>query len=131
MSKKFEYKYSAPTEQERKEIEYIRNQYLEADESIGKLKTLRSLDNKVKNLPTILALVVGIIGILIFGLGLTMILEWKLIWGGVIVAIFGVVPMAVNYLIFKKVSKLLRNKYKDIILKLSGEILNEEGTKEL
>ena len=48
MSKKFEYKYTAPTMEERKEIDSIRRQYLPTDKSMTKMDRLRYLDRKVK-----------------------------------------------------------------------------------
>ena len=53
MGERFEYNYSAPTSEERQEIESIRNQYLPKNEVEIKLETLKKLDNKVKNIPLI------------------------------------------------------------------------------
>ena len=74
MENKFEFTYSAPTETERKEIEFIRNQY-QTNNKNEKLQQLKNLDKKVNNIPTCVAIILGVIGILVFGLGLTMILE--------------------------------------------------------
>jgi len=126
MSKKFEYKYSAPTEEERKEIEHIKRQYQEKSERGAKLERLRNLDNKVKNTPAVVALVLGIAGVLIFGLGLTMILEWQLFIWGVIVSILGFVPMTVAYFAYNKVYEILKNRYSEQIIKISSELLNDE-----
>lgn len=121
----FEYKYSAPTSAERREIESIRNGYLPEDNKVSKLSHLRNLDNKVKNYPTIVSLALGIVSLLIFGLGLTMILEWKIVVWGVLIAFVGLVIMLLVYPIFLKVSNYLKNKYSEEILKISEELLNE------
>ena len=55
MSEKFKYSYSAPSERERKEIEYIQKQYQKKDERQLKLERLRNLDNKVKSFPALIA----------------------------------------------------------------------------
>lgn len=125
MQNDFEFKYSAPITEERKEIESIRNSYSVHSES-NKLMRLRELDAKVKNVPTVVSLVVGIIGLLVFGLGLTMILEWKLLVWGIIVSALGFVLMCGALPINKKLSSTLKAKYSDEIIKLSDELLNEK-----
>lgn len=124
---KFEYTYSAPTKSEREQIEDIRKNYLPKSDEENKLEKLKKLDNKVKNIPTIWSLCLGIGGILIFGLGLTMILEWNIVLWGVIVSIIGCIPMGLAYPIYKKTKNKLTEKYKDDILKLSEELLNEKN----
>ena len=122
----FEYTYTAPTPEERKEIENIRNHYMNPTYSPTKLDELRKLDNKVKTLPVIISLVLGICGTLIFGLGLTMILEWILYVWGTVVCIVGLVPMILAYPLFQQQSKKLKNNYSDQIIKLSEELLKDE-----
>lgn len=121
----FEFNYTAPTSSERKEIERIRDSYIQKENSLSKIDYLRKLDNKVRNIPTIYALVFGVIGILIFGLGFAMVLEWKIIVWGVVVSVIGLIPMIISYPIYLKISKNLKNKYSDEIIKLSNEILDE------
>ena len=45
MGERFEYNYDAPTQQERQEIESIRNQYLPKNRELTKLERLKKLDN--------------------------------------------------------------------------------------
>ena len=120
---KFECTYSAPTERERREIEAIRRSYA-PQESESKIERLKRLDNKVKTPPFIWALSVGIVGTLIFGLGLTMILEWNLRVWGALVAIVGFFPIGIAYPLHNKLLKKQKGKYQAEILKLSEEILN-------
>ena len=75
MSKKFNYSYSTPTNKEKLEIERIRNSYLENSNNPS-ITTLKKLDSKVKNTPTLIAISLGMIGTLIFGTGLTLVLEF-------------------------------------------------------
>lgn len=127
---KFNYTYSAPTEAERREIDSIRRQYINADERETKLERLRRLDNKVKCIPQIFALVLGVVGILVFGLGLCMILlEWAHIAFGIIVMIVGVPPMAMAYPTHQYLLRKNKEAYGSEILKLSEELLSE-GNKE-
>ena len=123
---KFEFTYTAPTERERREVESLRKQYLPEEKNTDKLARLRKLDEKVKTPPQILALTLGVVGTLIFGLGLTMILEWSLIAWGAIVAVIGIVPLALAYPIYRWLFKKLQDKHREEILRLSEEILNEE-----
>lgn len=124
-NKQFNYTYKAPTEEERREIESIKRQYEEPKTEEGKLEKLRKLNNYVNGLATALSLVAGVLGLLIFGLGLTMILEWSLLVGGIIVMIVGVPPMAIAYPLYNKILKRNKEKYGNEILRLSEELLNE------
>ena len=129
MSDKFDYKYSAPTEEERREIDNIRRQYTPRDKSKTRLERLKKLDAKVKNTALAVSLTVGIVGCLIFGLGLTMVLEWNLLLWGVIVAAAGAIPMIFAYPLHKYALKKGKQKYAEEILKLSDELLNENDDK--
>ncbi len=122
----FNYVYTAPTEAERKEIESIRRQYEEKiPEGESKIDRLRKLDGKVKNTATVLALVLGIVGCLVFGLGMAMVLEWELVFGGVLCAVCGGILMALAMPIYKWTLRKNKKKYGEEILRLSEELLHE------
>lgn len=123
---KFEYKYIAPTQEERMEIEDIRRNYVPKDEKNTQLQLLRKMDKKVQNLPTLIGLCIGITFCLVFGLGLAMILEWDLLVGGIFVMIIGLVPMTLNPVIVSKTTTYLKDKYKEDILKISDDLLNKK-----
>lgn len=126
MSEKFKFEYNAPTEQERKEIESIKNQYLPKDEKSIKFEKLKKLDNKVKNTPIAISISLGIIGSLIFGLGMTFFLEWVDLWLlGIPCAIIGLIIVILAYPLHIKISSKLKAKYKDEIISLSNELLNK------
>ena len=126
MDNKFEYNYEAPTSEERKEIENIRNRYVENNLGSDKLNRIRKLDSLVNNTPMILALSLGVIGSLIFGLGMTFFLYWteSFFWGFPF-AIIGTIMMIISYPIYKRVHKKLKDKYKEEIIKLSNSLLEE------
>lgn len=126
MAEKFEYKYSAPTKDERKEINNIRNQYLPKSLEENKLDRLRNLDFKVKSVPTTISLSIGIIGLLVFGLGLTFVLEWNDFIVGIVIMIIGVIPISLAYYINKFILNKMKNKYGQEIIRLSDELLSEE-----
>ena len=127
MSEKFEYKYEAPTIEERKEIDSIRRQYMPQDKSMTNIERLRSLDRKVKSIPQAISISIGVIGLLTFGLSMTFFLEWVNYWYvGIPCAIIGIALMAPAYFIHNKVLVKLKEKYGKEIIELSNELLNEE-----
>ena len=125
MNNQFNFKYTAPTEEERKEIDSIRRQYAPQEHVESKIERLRRLDAIVKNTAIIWALVFGVVGALIFGLGLTMILEWSIWLWGIVLMVIGSVPMAIAYPVYKLALNKGKAKYGDEILRLSEELLNE------
>ncbi|MBQ9118272.1 MAG: hypothetical protein IJY11_03615 [Clostridia bacterium] len=123
---KFEYTYSAPTEEEKKKIESIRRQYVEESPSgESKVERIKALDGKVKNTATIVSLVLGVAGCLLFGLGLTMILEWSIwLWGIVCMAV-GCLPMIAAYPVHHALIKSGKKKYGEEIVRLAEELLHD------
>lgn len=122
--KKFKYSYVAPTQNERREIEDIKRRYGEEPREKSKIERLRELDDKVKRTPAIWSLSLGVIGTLVFGLGLTMILEWKILVWGIIVMLAACVPIAAAYPVYNAVFGRNKAKYGAEIVKLSDELLN-------
>jgi hypothetical protein len=125
MNNQFNFKYTAPTEEERKEIDSIRRQYAPQEHVETKLERLRRLDSLVKNTAIIWSLVLGVVGTLVLGLGLTMILEWSIWLWGIVLMVIGSVPMAIAYPVYKLALNKGKAKYGDEILRLSEELLNE------
>ena len=125
MNNQFNFKYTAPTEEERKEIDSIRRQYAPQEKTETKLERLRRLDGHVKNTAIIWSLVLGVVGTLVLGLGLTMILEWSIWLWGIVLMVIGSVPMAIAYPVYKSALNKGKAKYGDEILRLSEELLNE------
>jgi hypothetical protein len=126
MSNKFSYSYSAPTEEERREIASIRKDYLVHQQGDSKLERLRKLDKKVKTSPVILSVCLGVVGILVFGLGLSLCLEWGIYVWGILLAAVGCVPMAFAYPAYKWLLAKNKAKYGGEIIRLSEELLNED-----
>lgn len=126
MSNQFDFRYTAPNEEERKEIDSIRRQYCPQEQTETKLERLRRLDSLVKNTALIWSLCLGVIGALIFGLGLTMILEWNIWLGGIVLMAIGSIPMAIAYPVYKLALNKGKAKYGEEILRLSEELLNEK-----
>ncbi len=124
----FDYTYTAPTEEERKAVESIRRKYMQTeDKTSEKLKKMKALDEKIKNTATIWGLILGIVGTLLFGFGLSLILEWNdIVWGSV-VAVIGLIPVGVAYPVYQKIFARGKKKYGAQILALAEEILAEKS----
>ncbi len=120
---KFTYSYSA---KENKEVRDIRNKYLPKEEN--KLDELKHLDRQVGSAGTLEALVSGILGALIFGVGLCSGLG--VIGGGLILAVilglFGSIGIALAYPIRKAVKEKTKNRLVPQIIKLADEISGEK-----
>jgi len=122
----FEYTYTAPSEEQKREIFSIRRQYEQASSVDEKLDRLRKLNSFVHNFATAVSLIHGIVGTLIFGLGMSMILEWSIMFWGVLVSLIGLIPIALAYPMYNLILKRNKKKYGAEILRLSEELLNEE-----
>lgn len=127
-SDKFSYTYSAPTEEERREIEDIRGAYAPATESEDKLTKIRTLNERATRPARIAALTLGIGGILLFGLGMSMTLAWELIAGGIVVAAIGMLATIVANPVRRALLNLGKRKYGAEILRLTDELLGEKNT---
>lgn len=124
MEEKFEFNYSAPTKAERMEIESIKSNYSPEENTKTDLEKLRSLNRAVNFPPKLLAYIIGIVGILVFGTGMTMTLEWSLYLYGSIVGAVGVAIMVANYFIYKAFFSHQKKRYANEILALSDKLLN-------
>lgn len=122
----FEYTYTAPSEEQKREIFSIRRQYEQASSVDEKLDRLRKLNSFVHNFATAVSLIHGIVGTLIFGFGMSMILEWSIMFWGVLVSLIGLIPIALAYPMYNLILKRNKKKYGAEILRLSEELLNEE-----
>ena len=89
--------------------------------------TVWRLDKKVKSTAMALAISVGTIGLLIFGLGLTMVLEWEIYLWGILVGLIGAIPCALAMPLYLLSMKKGKKKYGERILELSSELLGENN----
>lgn len=116
----FSYTYSA---KQQEEIKKIREKYLpkEAD----KMEQLRRLDESVTRKGTIASLVVGIIGALVMGFGMSCCLVWTdtMLVLGIIVGIVGIAMVSVAYPLYNYVTKKEREKIAPEIIRLSDELM--------
>lgn len=118
-SESFEYTYSA---KEQEEIEKIRKKYLPREED--KMELLRKLDKDVTKPGTIWSLVIGIMGCLLFGVGMCCTLVWvdSLFGVGIVVGVIGMAIMGVAYPIYIRITKKQQEKMAPQILALAEEL---------
>jgi len=115
----FSYNYSA---KQQEEIKKIREKYLpkEAD----KMEQLRRLDESVTRKGTVISLVVGVVGALILGTGMSMCMVWTdLFVVGIIVGIIGIAAVSLAYPLYNYVIKSEREKIAPEIIRLTDELM--------
>ena len=121
---RFNYLYSA---RRNGEVESIRKKYLPKEKS--KLDTLKALDHRVQTAGMIQALSVGVIGCLIFGIGMCFGLDvfTGADWLTLLFCTIGAAVMIPAYSIYRQISRKTREKLVPQILSLSEEIISEKG----
>ena len=116
----FNYSYSA---QRNREVESIRNKYIQKEES--KLETLKHLDLRVQSAGIIESLCLGVIGSLVFGIGMCFGLD--VIAGtaahAALFMLIGMLLMAPAYPIYKRIAHKTKKRLTPEILRLSEEIM--------
>ena len=117
----FNYTYSAARN---KEVESIRNKYMPREES--KLERLKKLDLRVQMAGTIESLCFGIVGALVFGLGMCFFLDVfaGAAWLSALFMIIGSLIMIPAYPIYRKIAQKTKAELTPEILRLSEEIMS-------
>ena len=120
----FEFTYSA---KHQKEIENIRKKYMPHEES--KLDTLKKLDRRVQSAGMIESLCIGIVGALVFGVGMCFGLDALegADWLTLLFGILGALIMLPAYPIYKRIARKTKDKLTPEIISLSEEIINSQG----
>lgn len=126
----FNYTYSAKKQEE---IKAIRKKYTEQPKEEDKIAKLHRLDSGVTKKATIVSLIVGILGALILGFGMSLIMsDLSDIMGlqqnmaiiiGVIVGVIGIIPVSVAYPLYNSIVKTERKKIAPEIIRLTDELL--------
>lgn len=116
----FTYSYSAIRNNE---VESIRKKYMPREES--KLERLKKLDVQVQMAGMIESLTLGIVGALVFGIGMCFFLEVfsGAIWLTALFMIIGALIMIPAYPIYKRISAKAKRELTPEILRLSEELM--------
>lgn len=117
----FSYTYSAATN---REVLRIRNKYIPKE--ISKVDMLRMLDSRVQSAGLLPGLILGIIGCLIFGLGMCIGLHAipGEMWLAVLIGILGGAVMLLAYPAYRYISRKVKAELAPRILELSDEIIH-------
>ena len=130
-NKEFSYTYSSLSQSEKKQVENIKRQYGGMDtQKDSDLAELLKLDKKVKTIPKTIATIVGVVGTLVLGLGMSIVMVWENVVVGSIIGAVGVLTCIVAPLLHKVIFSNLKNKYSSQIIKLSDRLLGEENKKD-
>lgn len=118
----FNYTYSASQQEE---IKKIRQKYSTPAEQEDKMEQLRRLDKSVTKPGTIISLIIGIIGSLIMGTGMSMSMVWgdDLFIPGIIIGVVGILGVIVAYPIYNYVTKRQSAKLAPEIMRLTDELM--------
>ena len=121
-NKSFTYNYSAARN---KEVESIRRKYMPHEES--KLEKLKRLDYRVQMAGMIESLCFGIIGALVFGIGMCFFLDVfaGAAWLTAILMICGTLLMIPAYPIYRRIARKTKAELTPEILRLSEEIMTK------
>lgn len=116
----FTYQYSAKRNQE---VEAIRKKYLPEEEN--KIDILRKLDRRAQTAGMIESLCLGIIGALIFGIGMCFGLDVFTgeDWLTLLFCIPGMITMILAYPVYKRIARKTKAKLAPEILQLTDEIM--------
>lgn len=115
----FEYTYSAKRQEE---IEAIRKKYMPKEED--KMELLRKLDKSVERPGTMTSIILGVVGTLILGLGMSfcMVFGGDFFVPGIIIGILGMAVLGAAYPVYKKITARQRQKLAPQILALTEEL---------
>lgn len=124
----FKYTYSA---KEQDEIRRIREKYQSKEED--GISKLRKMDAKVSQKATIISLVLGILGALVMGMGMSLVMtDLGVILGltgvvrmliGIFIGLVGIILVALAYPVYSKVLKREREKIAPEILRLTEALM--------
>lgn len=126
----FSYTYSA---KEQNELKRIRDKYTVQPESEDKMARLRKLDASVTGRARVIAITLGVIGVLVLGFGMSLIMtDFSAILGsyrdkamiiGIAVGIVGAIIVSLAYPVYNVIVKARRRKLAPEIIRLTDELI--------
>ena len=116
----FQYTYSA---KEQEELKRIRSKYAPKEEN--KMELLRRLDAQVTQKATMYSIIVGVIGALILGAGMSCCLVWggAVFVLGIIVGVLGLAIIGLAYPLYNRTLNKERKRIAPEILRLTEELM--------
>lgn len=122
----FTYTYSA---RQQEEVQNIRRKYLPPEEN--KLERLRKLHHSATQKAQIWSLVLGVVGALIMGTGMSLVMTdigesfglTNALIPGIVIGVIGMIPMVLAYPTYNRVLNRERQRIAPEILRLSDELM--------
>lgn len=111
-----------PNEQDKIRAERIRRQYIAREANAA--EKLAELDSRVKTPGRTVSIVIGIIGALIMGAGMSMIMVWNNMTTGLIISVPGMIAALAAYPVYELITNSRKQKYADEIIRLSSDIID-------
>lgn len=128
LNKNFSYTYSA---KQQEELENIRKKYMPAEEN--KMDQLRRLDKSVTNKATMVSIIIGVVGTLIMGFGMSLAmtnlgnaLGMSHNVGfvvGIVVGVIGMGVLGIAYPVYNRTLKNEREKIAPEIMRITDELM--------
>lgn len=116
----FQYTYSAG---EQEELKKIRDKYMPGEEN--KMETLRRLDAQTTRKGTMASMVIGVVGVLTMGLGMSCCMVWAGKWfvPGIVIGMIGIALVSLAYPVYTRLLKKERERLAPEILRLTDEMM--------
>ncbi len=113
-------------QQEAQQVSEIRSRYAAKSVSEEKIDKLTRLDRQARRPAEIFAYTFGTLGALVLGVGMCLAMEiiGSLMPLGIVIGVIGIVMVAVNCPIYKRILSQRKKKYAPEIVALSDELLN-------
>lgn len=113
---------SNPAKNSAAKAEAIRKQYMERGTT--KLDELTALDSKVKTPGMVISSIIGVLGALIMGAGMSNVMVWDNMTLGLALGIPGLLMLVLVYPIYSGITNHRKKKYAQRVMDLSAAIIN-------
>jgi len=111
-----------PNAEDQRKAENIRRQYLSHEEN--KIEQLQKLDNRVKLPGKIISSILGTVGSLVMGAGMSLVMVWENMTFGLALSIPGLAAALLAYPLYSLITSKRKKKYADEIMRLSDELIS-------
>ena len=112
------------SERDQRKAEDIRRQYVSRDEN--KMEQLQKLDSKVKLPGKIVGSILGVIGALVMGAGMSLVMVWGNMTMGLALSIPGLAVLLLGFLAYYLITGSRKKKYAAEIMRLSSDVMTKK-----
>ena len=113
------------SERAQKKAEDIRRQYVSREEN--KMEQLQKLDSRVKLPGKIAGSILGVIGAVVMGAGMSLVMVWGNMAMGLALSIPGLAVLLLGFLAYYLITGSRKKKYAAEIMRLSGDVMKRES----